>query len=127
MTTAAEQRRGRLFVLLAALAWSTAGFLQRALSVGIPTQLAGRAVFAVAGILLYIALAERGQVARGFRRIGRNGLAIALLMAISSASFITALNHTTVANVLVMQALAPILAAALAFAVLRERVTRRTL
>jgi drug/metabolite transporter (DMT)-like permease len=127
MTTAQEQRRGRLFVLLAALAWSTAGVLQRALSVGTPTQLAGRAVFAVAAILVYVALAERGRIARGFRKIGRDGLGIAALMAVSSASFITALNHTTVANVLVMQALAPILSAALGLIVLHERVTRRTL
>ena len=127
MTAAGLERRGRLFVLLAALAWSTAGVLQRALSVGTPTQLAGRAIFAVAGILLYIAVAERGRLFRGFRQIGRNGLGIASLMAISSGSFITALNHTTVANVLVMQALAPILAAGLAFVALRERVTRRTL
>jgi drug/metabolite transporter (DMT)-like permease len=127
MTTAQEQQRGRLFVLLAALAWSTAGVLQRALSVGTPTQLAGRAVFAVAAILVYVALAERGRIARGFRKIGRDGLAIAALMAVSSASFITALNHTTVANVLVMQALAPILSAALGLIVLHERVTRRTL
>jgi drug/metabolite transporter (DMT)-like permease len=122
----AEQRRGRAFVALAALAWSTAGVLQRALTVGTPTQLAGRAFFTVTGLLLYIAVAERGHPVRGFRAIGRDGLGIAALMAISSASFITALNHTTVANVLFMQALAPIIAAALAAIVLGEAVTRRT-
>ena len=38
MTSAAEQRRGRVFVALAAIAWSTAGLLQRELTVGVGTQ-----------------------------------------------------------------------------------------
>jgi drug/metabolite transporter (DMT)-like permease len=123
----AELRRGRMYVVLAAFAWSTTGVLQRALTVGTATQVAGRAVFAVMAILLYVAVTERGGVFGAFRAIGRNGLAIAALMAISSGSFIVALNHTTVANVLVMLALAPILAAALGYVVLREPVTTRTM
>ena len=122
---AAQHRRGRLFVALAALAWSTAGLLQRELSVGVATQLAGRAVFAVLGLLAYVAIAEQGAVVRAFRAIGRGGLAVAALAAISSGSFILALNHASVANVLFMQALAPILAAALG-SLLGEPVSRRT-
>jgi drug/metabolite transporter (DMT)-like permease len=122
---AAQHRRGRVYVALAAVAWSTAGILQRELTVDVATQLAGRAVFAVLAILAYVAVAERGAVVRGFRAIGRPGLAVAVLMAISSGSFIIALNHASVANVLFMQALAPVLAAALGrFA--GERVDRRT-
>jgi drug/metabolite transporter (DMT)-like permease len=120
-------RRGRTYVALAALAWSSAGVLQRGLSVDSATQVAGRAVFAVLTLLVYVTVAERGRPLRGFRAIGRDGLAIAPLMAISSASFIIALNHTSVANVLVMQALAPIIAAVLGAFVLHEHVTRRTL
>src|SRR4029079_7214085 len=122
---AAQHRRGRAFVALAAIAWSTAGILQRELSVGVPTQLAGRALFAVVGLLAYIALAERGALVGAFRAIGRGGLAIAALMAISSGSFIIALNHSTVANILFMQALAPVLAAVLGTLV-GESVGRRT-
>ena len=60
-----------------------------------------------------------------FRAVGRAGLAIAALIAISSASFITALNHAPVANVLFMQALAPVLAAVFGLLV-GEAVSRRT-
>jgi len=116
-----------MYVVLAAFAWSTTGVLQRALTVGTATQVAGRALFAVMAILLYVAVTEQGGVFGAFRAIGRNGLAIAALMAVSSGSFIVALNHTTVANVLVMLALAPILAAALGYVVLREPVTTRTM
>lgn len=118
-------RRGRLFVALAAVAWSTAGILQRELSVDVPTQLAGRAFFAVLALLVYIAVSEHGAVVRAFRAVGRAGLAVAVLMAIASASFIVALNHSTVANILFMQALAPVLAAVLGMAV-GERVVPRT-
>ena len=62
---------------------------------------------------------------RAFRAIGRGGLAIAVLMAVASGSFIVALNHASVASVLFMQALAPIIAAALG-TVVGEPVPRRT-
>ena len=120
-----QVRRGRLFVAFAAIAWSTAGILQRELSVGVATQLAGRALFAVLGLAAYIAVAERGGLVRGFRAVGRGGLAVALLTAVASGTFIVALNHATVANILFMQALAPVLAAVLGLAV-GEAVGRRT-
>jgi len=125
MDRAAETRRGRAYVALAAVAWSTAGLLQRELSVGVATQLAGRALFATLGLLAYVALTERRRTWRAFRAIGRGGVAVVALLAISSASFFVALNHAPVANVLFMQALAPIIAAALG-TMLGEPVSRRT-
>src|SRR5919198_907309 len=77
---AAQHRRGRTYVALAALAWSTAGLLQRELSVNVPTQLAGRALFATLGVFAYVALAERGAVAGAFRAIGRAGLVLAAVL-----------------------------------------------
>jgi drug/metabolite transporter (DMT)-like permease len=122
---AAQHRRGRTYVALAALAWSTAGLLQRELSVNVPTQLAGRALFATLGVFAYVAIAERRAVAGAFRAIGRAGLVLAALMAVSSGAFIAALNYTSVANVLFLQALAPVLAAVLGTLV-GEPVARRT-
>jgi len=111
--------------VLAAVAWSTAGLLQRELSVGIATQLAGRALFAVLALLAYVAVSEGGAILRAFRAIGGGGLAVAALMAVASGSFIVALNYASVANVLFVLALAPILAAVLGSA-LGEPVPRRT-
>jgi drug/metabolite transporter (DMT)-like permease len=125
VTAAPDHRRGRIFVALAAIAWSTAGLLQRELTAGVGTQVAGRAVFAVAGILAYVALAERGRILSSFRAIGRGGIAVAALMACSSGSFIVALNYTSVANVLFMLALGPVLAAALGL-LIGEAVSGRT-
>jgi drug/metabolite transporter (DMT)-like permease len=122
---AGQRRRGRIYVALAALAWSSAGLFQRELTVSLGTQLAGRAFFAVIGLFAYVAIVEHGAVVRAFRAIGRDGLFVAALLAASSGAFIVALNYTTVANVLFMQALAPVLAAVLGTFV-GEPVERRT-
>lgn len=122
-----EATRGRLFILGAALAWSTAGVLQRELTVGLGTQLAGRALFATLALLGFVAATERGGAWAAFRRVGRSELGFAACMATSSAAFIVALNHTTVANVLFLQAASPFAAALLARLLLHEHVTRTTL
>lgn len=119
-------RRGQVFVALAALAWSTAGVLQRGLEIDTTTQLAGRALFAFVALAGFVALFNRGRTIEVFGSMGRAGLAVAVCMAIASASFIVALNHANVANVLFMQAVAPVLAALLAWIALREKVSPRT-
>ena len=121
-----RQRRGQIYVALAAVAWSTAGVLQRQLTLDTPTQVFGRAVFAGAALLVWVAIAERGRVVHAFRAIGMAGVAVALCVATASGAFIAALNHTSVARVLFILALAPVLAALLARVTLGEPITRRT-
>jgi drug/metabolite transporter (DMT)-like permease len=121
-----DERLGRTYIVLAALAWSSAGVLQRSLAVGTTTQLAGRALFALLGLLAFAAVAERGRLVSAFARMGRAGIGFALCMAVSSGAFIVALNHTTVANVLFLQAASPIVAALLARVLLGEAVVRQT-
>jgi drug/metabolite transporter (DMT)-like permease len=121
-----RQRRGQIYVALAAVAWSTAGVMQRQLTLDTPTQAAGRAVFAGLALLAYVAVVERGRFLEAFRSIGLAGVAVALCVATASGSFIAALNHTTVARVLFILAIAPVLAALLARVTLGEPITRRT-
>lgn len=122
-----SRRRGQVYVALAALAWSTAGVLQRELEVDTATQIAGRAVFAALALLVFVAFMERGRVVSAFASMRTASLAVAALTAVASGTFIVALNHTTVANVLFMQAAAPIVAALIAWVGLRESVSRRTI
>jgi len=107
------------------VAWSTAGGLQRELSVGTTTQLAGRAFFAFVALAAFVAIRNRGRTIAAFRSIGIAGLGVAVCTAIASGSFIVALNHATVANVLFLQAVSPIAAALLAWVALGESVTGR--
>jgi drug/metabolite transporter (DMT)-like permease len=83
-------------------------------------------VFAGAALLAYVAVAERGRVVQAFRSVGLAGVAVAVCIAIASASFIGALNHTSVARVLFILAIAPVLAALLAWVALGEPITRLT-
>jgi drug/metabolite transporter (DMT)-like permease len=121
-----RQRRGQIYVALAAVAWSSAGVLQRQLTLDTPTQVFGRAMFAGAALLAYVAVVERGRVAEAFRSVGLAGVAVAICIAIASGSFIAALNHTSVARVLFILAVAPVFAALLAWITLGEPITRRT-
>jgi drug/metabolite transporter (DMT)-like permease len=118
--------RGRLYIACAALAWSSAGVLQRELRVDLATQLAGRALFATLALLGFVAVTERRRTWSVFRRMSGAELGFAVSLAISSGTFIVALNHTTVANVLFLQAAAPMVAALLAWLMLGEPVSRRS-
>ena len=125
-TADARTDRGQITVALAAVIWSTAGVLQRQLSVGVATQVAGRALFAAIAVAAYVAVVERGRVREACRSIGRAGLGFALSLAVASGAFIVALNHASVAQVLFIQSIAPVLAALLGRALLGEAVSRRT-
>jgi drug/metabolite transporter (DMT)-like permease len=122
----ASRRRGQLYIALAAVAWSTAGVLQRQLSLDAATQVGGRAVFAALALLVYVAIVERGNVAGAWRSIGLAGVGLAVCLAAASCAFILALNETTVARVLFIQAVAPVLAALLARVLLGEPISART-
>ncbi len=122
-----RERRGQIYVALAAVAWSTAGVLQRQLTLDTATQVSGRAAFAGAALLVYVAVVERGRLVHAFRSVGLAGIAVALCVATASGGFIAALNHTSVARVLFILALAPVLAALLARVTLGEPITGRTI
>jgi len=124
-----EQRRareGQLAIALAAIAWSTAGLAQRQLDATPVTQVLGRAAFAALALFALVLATERKGALRAFRAMGRSGLAMTVFLAISSGVFLLSLNYTTVANVLFMQAAAPMMAALLAWVFLHERIDGRT-
>jgi drug/metabolite transporter (DMT)-like permease len=120
-----QHRRGQLFVALAAVAWSTAGALQREMHIGLGTQVAGRAFFAFIALAVFVLAGQRGDLVSSMRRSGWAIIGVAVSTAVASASFIIALNYTSVAHVLFLQASAPILAALLGRVILGEAVATR--
>jgi len=123
----AQYRRGALLVAGAALAWSSAGLITRAASTDSWTTLFWRSVWACASVLVYIILRDGRAGFAAFANLGRVGWGVAISFATSMFTFITALHLTTVANVIIFQAVAPFIAALLAWAWLGERVTGRGL
>jgi len=129
MRAGLEQRRareGQLAIALAAIAWSTAGLAQRQLDATPVTQVAGRAAFAALALLALVLVTERSRTLRAFVEMGRWGIAMTVFLGLSSGVFLLSLNYTSVANVLFMQAAAPMMAALLGWLFLREGIDGRT-
>jgi drug/metabolite transporter (DMT)-like permease len=119
-------RNGRLAMIVAAIAWSTAGLVQRELTATPATQVFGRALFAFVSLLVLVLVMERKTAISSLRSLGWTGVAVVAALALSSGTFLLALNYTTVANVLFLMATAPVFAALLGWAVLGERIEPRT-
>jgi drug/metabolite transporter (DMT)-like permease len=108
--------------------WSFGGLFARLLGpLDVWTVVFWRSGFAAAFLIGFMALRDGpGGLAAGFRAMGAPGLAVALAFASASTSFVVALGHTTVANILLVQAGVPLIAALLAWAAFGERVPRAT-
>lgn len=121
---AAETRRGALLVFGAAMAWSFGGAIARGLEITDPwTIIAWRGFFASL-LLMGFMLWRDGPsgTVRLFRSMGLPGLGVAACIAVATTSFVVALGYTTVANILLMQAGVPLIAALLGVVFLREPV-----
>jgi drug/metabolite transporter (DMT)-like permease len=124
----AEERIGFLLVFLAALAWSLGGAIGRFLGEnGAWTVVFWRSFWAAGFLVAFMVWRDGFAGTKAlFRQMGLPGVAVALCFATASTSFVVALSYTTVANILLMQAGAPLIAALLAFLFFRERISRAT-
>jgi len=117
------RRLGFLLVTGSALAWSLGGVFTRLIAVDTGALLAWRGLFGALGLgLVMLALREK-NVWRGLCNMGWLGWLFILQSAAGMVCYLTALRHTSVANVAVIYATAPFLAAGLGWVVLRERPT----
>jgi drug/metabolite transporter (DMT)-like permease len=128
MTDTPSQRRlGIVLVIAAAIAWSTAPFFTRLLSYDSWTILFWRGVFASALITLFLAATEGRAGLRNLFVMERSGWLVASLSTAAMIAFIPSLQMTSVANVAVIVATQPFIAAGLAFVWFREAARLRTL
>jgi hypothetical protein len=112
---------GSLIVAVAAVAFSTAGVFTRMISADVWTMLFWRGLFGGLLIAAYIVWRERGATWAAFAAVGRAGLMTAGCSTVGTICFIVALRQTTVADVTVIYATAPFLAAGIAWVWTRER------
>jgi drug/metabolite transporter (DMT)-like permease len=123
-----EERTGIILVFLAALAWSLGGAIARFVETPDPwTVVFWRSVWAAAFLLVFMLWRDgmRGT-GRLFRAMGLPGIAVGFCFATASTAFVIALGYTTVANILLMMAGAPLFAALLAWLLFRESVSKGT-
>jgi drug/metabolite transporter (DMT)-like permease len=122
------ERRGLLLVFGSAVAWSFGGAIARYLSVADSwTVVFWRSVAAAIFLLAVMLWREGWQGTRKlFLAMGLPGLCVGLCFAIASSTFVMAMQYTTIANILLMQAGVPLIAALVSFLVFRERVDGAT-
>ena len=124
----AARRRGVLLVLFATLLWSTAGIFARLLShLDLWTVMGWRALLGSASISL-VGLIEwrRGRMEQSFA-FGRLSPVVALLAMIAISAYTASVMTTTIADVLIIYATLPFVAAGIGWLVNREPVSARTL
>ncbi|MBU2643943.1 DMT family transporter [bacterium] len=123
--SSSEQRVGFALVLGSAIVWSFGGMLKHFITISDNwTIIFWRSVWAALFLLGFMLVREgrRGTITL-FANMGVPGIGVAGCFAIASTCFIVALAHTTVANILLMQAGTPLIAALLIWILFREKVT----
>jgi len=116
---------GMGLVVISAIVFSSAGLFVKSVTAGSWDIIFWRGIFAIGSALIFIIL--RRSFRREILAMGKSGLAVALVGALGTGAFVPAFKLTTVANVSLIYAAAPIIAAFLARVFIRERISRRTL
>jgi drug/metabolite transporter (DMT)-like permease len=125
---ASATQRGIFLVACSAIIWSFGGAIARAVENPDPwVTVFWRSTSATLFILGWILARDGGRSAiRQFRGLGLAGFAVAICLAGASSSFILALGHTSVANVQLIGATVPLIAALMAWLLFGETVRPAT-
>ena len=114
---------GVALIVVSALVMSTAGLFPKSVQAGAWDVIFWRGLFAALFTILYTLW--RGRFRPDFLQMGWSGVAAAVVGASGTAAFIPAFKLTTIANVTLIYAATPLLAALLAWAWVGERLTIR--
>ena len=112
---------GTVLITASAIAFSLAGLFTRLIDLDVWTVLFWRALFGGIFIAGYIVWREGRRVLPAIRQTGIAGVAVTISSALATICFINALRQTSVADVLVINATAPFITAALAYAWTADR------
>lgn len=120
-----QRAQGVLLIVLSALVFSSAGIFAK----GVQTDAWGiifwRGLAAAGFTVFYLIL--RGDLRREIAAFGGPALAVTVISSLGTAAFIPAFKLTSVANVVLIYAAAPFVAAVLSWAFIAEPPTRRIL
>lgn len=125
MATGDQRKFGAALIVASALVFSTAGLFTKGVNAGAWDIIFWRGIFAMLFTTSYVAW--RGTARAEFGGMGASGWAAALAGASGTAAFIAAFKLTSVANVSLIYAASPMIAALIAWAWMGERMTRTVL
>jgi|HubBroStandDraft_5_1064220.scaffolds.fasta_scaffold243380_1 drug/metabolite transporter (DMT)-like permease len=122
------RRRGVLLVLIATIMWSLAGLFARLLAhLDVWTVVGWRALLGAASIAIVGLIEWRNGRLENPLGFGALSPVVALLAMVAISAYAASVMTTTIADVMVIYATMPFVAAALGFLVNGERVSARTL
>ena len=116
---------GVALVVLAAVTYSTAGLFTKGVEAGAWEVIFWRGVFAAAFTTAWTV--QQGSFRHNFFAMGTSGWAVGVVGALGTAAFIPAFKLTSIANVSLIYAVSPLIAALLAWVFIGERVSKRTM
>ena len=123
--TRSEYTIGIILLVAAAVTFSTAGIFTKGVVAGAWAVIFWRGIFAAAFTTGWII--NQGTFRFNFHSLGYRGWAVGIVGAIGTAAFIPAFKLTSIANVALIYAIAPLIASVLAWRLIGERITIRTL
>lgn len=113
---------GVLLVVISAITFSTAGLFAKGVQAAPWDIIFWRGVFSAGFTTIWIW--HRGQFRDNFPKMGLSGVAVAVVGALGTSAFIAAFKLTTIANVSLIYAVAPMLAALFAWLWIGERASK---
>ncbi len=116
---------GTLLVIISAITFSTAGLFTKGVEAGAWDVIFWRGLAAACFTSSWIAL--RGAARREFGAMGPSGWAVGVIGALGTAAFIPSFKLTSIANVSLIYAISPLIAAMLAWIFIGERAQARTI
>ncbi len=123
--TQSDYYTGVILVLVAAITYSTAGLFTKGVEAGSWEVIFWRGLFAA--LFTTVWTINRGTLRHSFFDMGYSGCAVGVVGALGTAAFIPAFKLTTIANVSLIYAISPLIAALLAWLTLGEKVSSRTM
>ena len=123
---AAGRRKGFLITFLGVMWLSPDALLLRLIDADAGTILAYRGGLSALTLLAFLIWRDGGALVSKMRRGGWRLLTIAIMYALNTVTFVVAIGNASVADVLVILAATPLIAAAMAWVILREKPSRNT-
>ena len=116
-----------ILALMLAMGWSTSGLIFRNIeAASAPQIIFYRGLCLTFAVIGFVVWRHRFFAVRAFVSTGKPGIAGAFGLGLASVSFISAMEHTTIANISFMVAATPFFAGGLAWLLLRETMGLRT-
>ncbi len=126
-STPPQHRRAILMMVVAAFLWSIAGVVTRHLDSARSFEVTlWRSLFCALAMMAWFAYTRGSGALAYVRASGKAGFVSGVMWAVMFTCFMIALTMTSTANVLIVNALSPLFATVLAWAVLKSTIARRT-